>query len=60
LIIGLLVSVTLMAVAANFLASVIQKHRWVAWVGLFMVAYVAVTMIYHGAHEIAAATIAIL
>lgn len=52
LVIGLLVSVTLMAVAASALASIIQKHRWVAWVGLLMVTYVAVTMIWHGSHEL--------
>jgi len=55
---GLLVSVILMAVAASFLASVIQKHRWVAWVGLLMVAYVALSMMYHGASEVAAAVAA--
>jgi len=55
---GLLVSVTLMAVAANYLATIIQKYRWVAWVGLLMVAYVAVTMIYHGTNEVAAAVAA--
>lgn len=55
---GLLVSVTLMAIAANYLAAIIQKYRWVAWVGLLMVAYVAVTMIYHGTTEVAAAVAA--
>jgi YjbE family integral membrane protein len=52
---GLLVSVTLMAVAASALAAIIHKHRWVAWCGLFMVAYVALTMIYHGTTEVTAA-----
>ncbi|MHB1163385.1 MAG: YjbE family putative metal transport protein [Minisyncoccota bacterium] len=60
LVTGLLISVTLMAVAASFLASVIQKHRWVAWLGLFMVAYVALGMIYRGANEVVAATVAFL
>lgn len=60
LIIGLLVSVTLMAVAASALASVIQKHRWVAWCGLLMVAYVAITMLYRGTNEVAAVVIASL
>lgn len=55
---GLLVSVTLMAIAANYLAAIIQKYRWVAWVGLLMVAYVALSMLYHGASEVAAAVAA--
>ena len=58
LVAGLLISVTMMAVAANYLAAIIQKHRWVAWVGLLMVAYVALTMMYHGATEVAAAVAA--
>ncbi|MHB0865386.1 MAG: YjbE family putative metal transport protein [Minisyncoccota bacterium] len=60
LVTGLLISVTLMAVAASFLASIIQKHRWVAWLGLLMVAYVALNMIYRGANEVVAATVAFL
>ena len=60
LVTGLLISVTLMAVAASFLASIIQKHRWVAWLGLLMVAYVALSMIYRGANEVVAATVAFL
>lgn len=60
LVMGLLVSVTMMAVAANYLAAIIQKHKWVAWIGLLMVAYVAVTMIYHGASEVAAAASVVL
>ncbi|MFZ2500734.1 MAG: YjbE family putative metal transport protein [Minisyncoccia bacterium] len=54
LVIGLAVSVALMAVAASALATVIHKHRWVAWAGLLMVAYVAVSMIIHGGTEVLA------
>lgn len=57
---GLLVSVTLMAVAASFLAAIIQKHRWVAWVGLLMVLYVALSMLYHGTTQVFAAVAATL
>lgn len=60
LVTGLLISVTLMAVAANFLAAIIKKHRSVAWVGLLMVAYVAATMMYHGASEVVATAAAVL
>jgi YjbE family integral membrane protein len=45
---GLALSVTLMAVAANLIARVIEKHRWIAFIGLAVILYVAGSMIYHG------------
>ncbi len=48
LIIGLLLAVALMGVAANFLARYIERYRWIAWVGLAVIVYVAGTMIYDG------------
>lgn len=48
LIVGLLLSVLLMGVAANFLARVIGRYRWVAYFGLLVILYVAVKMIYEG------------
>ena len=39
---------TLMAVAANLIARVIEKHRWIAFIGLAVILYVAGSMIYHG------------
>jgi YjbE family integral membrane protein len=45
---GLALSVTLMAVAANLIARVIEKHRWIAFIGLVVILYVAGSMIYHG------------
>jgi len=59
MVVGLLISVTLMAVAATALASIIQKHKWVTWLGLAMVTYVALTMIWHGGHEVFAAVAAL-
>ena len=50
---GLLLSVVLMGVAANLLARVLERRRWVAWIGLLIVLYVAVAMIWHGAFEVA-------
>jgi predicted tellurium resistance membrane protein TerC len=50
---GLLLSVVLMGVAANLLARVLERMRWLAWAGLLIVLYVAVTMIWHGAFEVA-------
>lgn len=45
---GLALSVTLMAVAANLIARVIEKHRWIAFIGLAVILYVAGSMIYEG------------
>ena len=54
--IGLLISVVLMAFAANALASVIERYGWVAWIGLLMVAYVACSMIVRGSIEVIGVT----
>lgn len=48
LIVGLLLSVALMGLAANFIARIIEKHRWVAYFGLAVILYVAGKMIYDG------------
>lgn len=45
---GLALSVTLMAVAANFIARIIGRYHWIAYVGLVVILYVAGSMIYHG------------
>jgi YjbE family integral membrane protein len=49
---GLLLSIGLMGVAANLVARVLQTHRWIAYVGLAIILYVACEMIYRGAHEL--------
>ncbi|WP_260926075.1 TerC family protein [Novosphingobium sp. 9] len=48
LIVGLIVAVALMGVAANVIAKYIDRYRWIAWVGLAVIVYVAVKMIYEG------------
>ena len=53
LVAGLLLSVGLMGLAANLIARLLEKYRWIAWVGLLIVVYVALTMIWHGGHEVA-------
>ena len=45
---GLGLSVTLMAVAANLIARVIERHRWIAYAGLAVIVYVAGTMLHQG------------
>ncbi len=48
LIIGLLLSVALMGLAANFIARYIERYRWLAWIGLLVILWVSGDMIYHG------------
>ncbi|KYH00240.1 TerC family protein [Bradyrhizobium sp. DOA1] len=50
---GLLLSVGLMGVAADLLGRLLQKQRWVAYVGLAIILYVACEMIYRGTLELA-------
>ncbi|MCA3574090.1 MAG: TerC family protein [Aestuariivirga sp.] len=52
LIIGLVLSIALMGLAASFIAKLLQKHRWIAYVGLAIILYVALDMIYRGILEI--------
>lgn len=53
LIVGLAISVVLMGVAATFIANLLNKHRWIAWVGLLIILYVAGNMIFTGTNEVA-------
>jgi YjbE family integral membrane protein len=48
LVIGLLLSVALMGIAANIIAKYIERYRWIAYVGLVVILYVAGKMIYEG------------
>jgi YjbE family integral membrane protein len=52
LIFGLALSIALMGVAASFIARLLQRHRWIAYVGLAVILYVAGEMIYRGALEL--------
>ena len=48
LIVGLIFAVALMGIAANVIARYIERYRWIAWVGLAVIVYVAGKMIYDG------------
>jgi YjbE family integral membrane protein len=52
LIFGLALSVVLMGVAASYIARLLHAHRWIAWIGLLIILYVAFKMIYGGADEV--------
>jgi predicted tellurium resistance membrane protein TerC len=53
LVFGLVLSVILMGVAANFIAKYVERYRWIAWGGLLVILWVALKMIYEGAHHVA-------
>ncbi|NGN39936.1 TerC family protein [Mesorhizobium sp. CGMCC 1.15528] len=53
LIIGLVLSIALMGLAASFIARVLHRYPWIAYIGLAIIFYVAVDMIYRGYMEVA-------
>jgi YjbE family integral membrane protein len=53
LVFGLILSVILMGVAANFIARYIERYRWIAYVGLAVIVWVAGKMIWDGWHDVA-------
>lgn len=60
LVFGLVLSILLMAFAANWVASLLERHKWLAYAGLAVVAYVALEMIWRGSHQVMAATAGML
>jgi YjbE family integral membrane protein len=57
LVIGLLVAIVLMALAANAIAKVLVRYPWITWIGLLIITYVALDMIFAGSREIACTTL---
>lgn len=53
LVIGLLLSVTLTGLAANVIAQLLQRMRWIGYVGLVIILYVAAHMIWEGTRTVA-------
>jgi len=52
LIFGLMLSIAMMGAAASFIARLLQQHRWIAYVGLIVILYVAVEMTFRGTLDI--------
>ena len=52
LIFGLILSIALMGLAATFIAKLLHKYHWIAYVGFAIILYVAVEMIYRGTIEV--------
>jgi YjbE family integral membrane protein len=55
LIIGLVVAIVLMAVAANYIANMLVRYPWISWIGLLVIVYVALDMVFDGSREVACA-----
>jgi YjbE family integral membrane protein len=53
--VGLGLSILLMAVASNFIARILDRYHWVAWIGFLIIVYVAGDMIWSGTHEVVGA-----
>jgi YjbE family integral membrane protein len=58
LVIGLVLSIALMGIAATFIARLLNRYRWIAYVGLAIILYVALKMIWEGWHEVGPAVAA--
>lgn len=56
LIFGLLFSIALMGFAATFIARLLGKHRWLAYLGVAVILIVSLRMIYHGGVDVLAGT----
>lgn len=52
MIVGLIFAVALMGVAANIIAQYIERYRWIGWIGLVVILYVALKMIWDGWQEL--------
>ena len=52
LIFGLALSVVMMGVAASLIARLLNRYRWIAWVGLLIILYVAIKMVYEGSDQL--------
>ena len=52
LIFGLVLSIALMALTANYIAKLLEKHTWLGYLGLAIIAYVAIQMIWQGTGEV--------
>ena len=49
---GLALSVALMGIASNYIARLLERHFWISWVGLAIITFVALRMIWDGSTEV--------
>ena len=60
LIFGLVLSIALMGATANFIAKLLERYKWIGYLGLVIIAYVALDMIWRGSQEIHTYVLALL
>jgi YjbE family integral membrane protein len=60
LIFGLVLSIALMGATANFIAKLLERYKWIGYLGLVIIAYVAIDMIWRGSQEIHTYVLALL
>jgi YjbE family integral membrane protein len=60
LVFGLTLSVVLMGLASALVAALLSRFRWIAWIGLAIIVYVAVTMIYQGTDDLVGHSLPVL
>jgi YjbE family integral membrane protein len=53
--IGLTVAVVFMALASSYIAKLLARYHWITWIGLAIILYVAIDMIWSGAHQVGCA-----
>ena len=56
---GLVLSVALMGVASTFIARLLERHFWISWVGLGIITFVALRMVWEGSSEVLGQTAAL-
>jgi YjbE family integral membrane protein len=54
LVVGLLLSIVLMAIAATYIAKLLAKYHWITWIGLAIILFVALDMVWRGSGELQA------
>ena len=59
LVVGLVLSVALMGIASNFIARLLNRYSWISWVGLGIITFVALRMIWDGSEQIIEQTAAL-
>jgi YjbE family integral membrane protein len=52
LVFGLILSVVLMAAASTLIAALLARYRWIGWIGLAIIVYVAARMVFDGVHDL--------
>jgi YjbE family integral membrane protein len=52
LVIGLVLSIAFMAIAANYVAKLLEHYPWLSWIGVLLVLYVSLNMIWRGSGDV--------